>query len=136
MLDQNKTAGLLLFFLGIASGFIGVFLFFDKFFLCMSNVFFLLGLYFLVGTTKIVRFFMNRKKIGGTASFLFGFCLIILSRTFIGFLFQGYGIYKLFFSFLPNIVNFVKYSPLSFLLEIPGIKQLADYIMNNKRLPI
>ncbi|ANQ06835.1 Got1 domain containing protein [Plasmodium coatneyi] len=76
MLDENKTAGLLLFFLGIASG------------------------------------------------------------TFIGFLFQGYGIYKLFFSFLPNIVNFVKYSPLSFILEIPGIKQLADYIMNNKRLPI
>ncbi|GAB65317.1 Got1 domain containing protein [Plasmodium cynomolgi strain B] len=126
MLDENKTAGLLLFFLGIASGFIGVFLFFDKFFLCISNVFFLLGLYFLVGTTKIVRFFMNRKKIAGTASFLFGFCLIILR----------YGIYKLFFSFLPNIVNFVKYSPLSFILEIPGIKQLADYIMNNKRLPI
>ncbi|GAW79816.1 Got1 domain containing protein [Plasmodium gonderi] len=136
MLDENKTAGLLLLFLGIASGFIGVFLFFDKFFLCISNVFFLMGLYFLVGTTKIVRFFMNRKKIAGSASYLFGFFLILMSRTFIGVLFQAYGIYKLFFSFLPNIVNFVKYSPLSFILEIPGIKHLSEYIVNNKRLPI
>ncbi|SCA48707.1 protein transport protein GOT1, putative [Plasmodium ovale] len=136
MLDESKTVGLLLFFLGIVTGSIGVFLLFDKFFLCFSNLFFFLGLYYLVGIAKIVKFFMNRKKIAGCVSFLFGFLLIILSKTFIGFLFQSYGIYKLFFSFLPNIIDFVKYSPLSFLLEIPGIKQLVDYIVNNKRLPI
>ncbi|KAI4840145.1 protein transport protein GOT1 [Plasmodium brasilianum] len=136
MLDENKTIGLLLFFLGIVSGFIGVFLFFDKFFLCVSNLFFLLGLYYLVGTTKIVRFLMNKKKIVGSASFLFGFFLIILNRTLIGFVFQTFGIYKLFFSFLPNIVHFVKYSPIGFILNLPGIKQLADYLVNSDRLPI
>ncbi|CRG98987.1 CGI-141 protein homolog, putative [Plasmodium relictum] len=136
MLDQNKTLGLLLFLLGIVFGFIGITFFFDKFFLCISNLLFLLGLYFLVGIRKILRFFMNKKKIAGSACFVIGLLLIVLSRTFIGFLFQAYGIYKLFFSFLPNIVNFIKYSPFSFLLELPGIKQMANYIENNKRLPI
>ncbi|CXI27252.1 CGI-141 protein homolog, putative [Plasmodium berghei] len=136
MLNENKTIGLVLFFLGIVAGFIGVFLFFDKFFLCISNLFFLLGLYYLLGLAKIIKFVANRKKIAGSACFLLGFFLIVLGRTFFGVLFQGYGLYKLFFSFLPNIVNTVKYSPLSFILEIPGIKQISEYLLNNKRLPI
>ncbi|SCM06006.1 CGI-141 protein homolog, putative [Plasmodium chabaudi adami] len=136
MWDENKTIGLVLFVLGAVAGFIGVFLFFDKFFLCISNLFLLLGLYYLLGPAKILKFVTNRKKVSGSACFLLGFFLILLGRTFFGALFQGYGLYRLFFSFLPNIVTTVKYSPLSFILEIPGIKQLSEYLLNNKRLPI
>ncbi|SOV11373.1 CGI-141 protein homolog, putative [Plasmodium gaboni] len=136
MFDQNKTAGLLLLFLGVVFGCIGVFLFFDKFFLFMSNLLFLIGLYFLVGLTKIIRFFMNRKKTTGSVCFIIGFLLILFNRTFFGFLFQSYGLYRLFFSFLPNILNFIKYSPFSFVLDLPGIKQVAQYISNYKKLPI
>ncbi|KEG00753.1 protein transport protein GOT1, putative [Plasmodium vinckei vinckei] len=136
MWDENKTIGLVLFVLGVVSGFIGVFLFFDKFFLCISNLFLLLGLYYLLGPAKIVKFVTNRNKVGGSACFLLGFLLILFGRTFFGSLFQGYGLYRLFFSFLPNIISTVKYSPLGFILEIPGIKQISEYLLNNKRLPI
>lgn len=136
MLDQNKTLGLFLFLLGFVLGTLGVVMWFDKFFLCISNFFFLSGLYFIVGTKKITKFFFNRKKIMGTCFFFFGFFLIILGRTFLGFLCQSFGLYRMFFSFLPNIVNTVKYSPFSFILEIPGIKHAADYINNSKHLPL
>lgn len=136
MFDQNKTVGLVLFLLGIILGFVGVTLFFDKFFLCMSNISFLIGLYFLVGIQKIVNIFLNKKKAIGSICLMVGLVLIIFNRTFFGFLFQFYGLYRLFYSLLPNILNFIKYSPFSFLLEIPGIKQGANYVSNNKRLPI
>ncbi|VWU52428.1 protein transport protein GOT1, putative [Hepatocystis sp. ex Piliocolobus tephrosceles] len=136
MLDESKGIGIVLLLLGLVTGSIGVFLFFDKFFLSLCNLFYLLGLYYVVGTNKILKFLMDKEKIVGSISFFVGFLLILINRTFIGFLFQSFGVYKLLFTFLPNFISVIKYSPLGFILKIPGIKQATEYFLYNKRLPI
>ncbi|ETW20338.1 hypothetical protein PFFVO_00813 [Plasmodium falciparum Vietnam Oak-Knoll (FVO)] len=121
MFDQNKTAGLLLLFLGVVFGCIGVFLFFDKFFLFMSNLLFLIGLYFLVGLTKIFRFFMNKKKTAGSVCFIIGFLLILFNRTFFGFLFQSYGFVIKTICIIFNKLDDILYTPPPILIYYPFV---------------
>lgn len=102
---------------------IGIFLFFDKAFLLMSNLLFLIGLYLLLGLVKMTSIF--NKKIKGTVAYFIGFFLIIIGFKVIGVLIQLYSIYEFF--------KTIAISLLSYLVIVPGIGQyIQRFIENNK----
>lgn len=115
---------------------LGVLFFFDKALLTIGNLTFVAGLTLVLGLSKVMRFFLKPDKLKGTLLYFGGLLIIILKSTIIGFLLQTFGLFYLFNSFLPNIVSYIKLSPLSFILDLPGIKQLSEWIYDQRRLPL
>ncbi|AFZ80981.1 Got1-like family member protein [Theileria equi strain WA] len=132
----RASIGLPLLGLGSFVGFLGFLFFFDRILLSISNVVLISGFYFLLGSNKFVSFFLNRNK-RGTLVFLTGFLAILVNRTLVGLAVQTGGLYLLFEAFIPNVVSYVKVTPLAFVLELPGIKHAVDYILKRqKNLPV
>ncbi|KAH7650187.1 hypothetical protein RS030_4586 [Cryptosporidium xiaoi] len=136
MIDDNRKLGLGCCGLGMVLMILGVLFFFDKALLTIGNLTFVAGLTLLLGLSKVTRFFLKPDKLRGTLFYFGGLFVIIVKSTIIGFIIQMFGLFYLFNSFLPNIVSYIKLSPLSFILDIPGIKQLSEWIYDQRRLPL
>lgn len=138
MLDDNKKIGIGLCGIGVVCVFLGVFLLFDRILLALGNVAFLIGLGLLLGVQKAARFFFRREKWKGSTAYFCGIALIVYGFSFIGFILEMYGIWKLFAAFLPNVLASLK-------MTVPGMGKLLDtwpfssvcnVINDQRRLPV
>merc|ERR1711978_72465 len=103
---------------------------FDRALLSLGNMAFLGGLFFLLGAEKTTKFFV--KKRFPSCVFFGGIIVIIYGWPFVGFCLEMYGVWKLFATFLPNIINTLKMVPgVSTVLGMPPISYAVDYILDN-----
>ena len=68
---------------------------------------FLLGLYFFIGVSGILKFFTKKGKIQGSFVYFGGFLLIVFGWTIIGTLAQVMGFFIIFRSFLPDFYDYL-----------------------------
>lgn len=135
MLDDNRKIGMGLCSLGLALVTLGCIFLFDRAFLSLGNMSFLAGLCFLLGPEKCGTFFWRKK--GPSAAFFSGFALIVYGWPFFGFLLEVYGIWKLFATFLPNVIQTLKFVPgVSTIMSLPPFSWVVDKIQSNRRLPV
>lgn len=72
-----------------------------------AQVLFLVGLYFFIGITGIIKFFTKKGKIQGSGVYFIGLVLIVLQFTFVGTLVQLIGLFIIFRSFLPDFYDYI-----------------------------
>mmetsp|Transcript_97111 Transcript_97111/g.290131 ORF Transcript_97111/g.290131 Transcript_97111/m.290131 type:complete len:139 (-) Transcript_97111:190-606(-) len=137
MLDDNKKIGIGLCGIGMVCIVFGVCLFFERTFLALGNVSFLMGLGLLLGPFKAFKFFFRRDKWKGSTSYFVGILLIILRWSFCGFVLQMYGVWKLFAAFLPNVLTSLKMAVpgASMVLNMWPLSTVCGYIYDQRRLP-
>merc|ERR1712098_876015 len=122
---------------GVGCIFLGVLLFLDRFLLSVGNVAYLMGLCFLLGVQKTGRFFFRKEKAVGATLYFVGLGLIVYRWAFVGFCIQLYGFWKLFASFLPNVIQSLKMIPgVNMLFKLPGFSHVADKVYESRRLPV
>ena len=138
MLDENRKIGIGLCAIAVVCFVLGVTLFFDRTLLALANLAFLGGLSFILGAVKTFRFFFRKEKFIGSLMFFAGFAMQVMGWGFFGFLAQGYGIYKLFMGFLPNVIVGLKsFVPgADWLFSLPGFRQVSEYAYDQRRLPV
>jgi cytochrome b subunit of formate dehydrogenase len=68
---------------------------------------FLLGLYFFIGITGIIKFFTKKGKLQGSLIYFSGLVVVVFGFTFFGVLFQIAGFFIIFRSFLPDFYDYV-----------------------------
>eukprot|EP00922_Rhytidocystis_sp_ex-Travisia-forbesii_P008241 GHVS01012144.1.p1 GENE.GHVS01012144.1~~GHVS01012144.1.p1 ORF type:complete len:137 (-),score=10.66 GHVS01012144.1:149-559(-) len=136
MLDDNKKIGVGLCAFGLLLGCVGVMLFFDRALLSLGNLAFLTGLGFLLGLNKLTKFFLKKDKLLGSFFYFCGFILIVYGHSLVGLLIEMYGVWRLFSAFLPNIIASAKLTPIGFIFNIPGIRQISQWIYDQRRLPL
>lgn len=90
---------------------VGLTLFFNRTFLLIANIFFLGGIYFFVGFSSTVGFFMKKGKRRGSALYFSGILLILLHFSLIGSLLQGIGVFLMFKSFIPACLDTIRFIP-------------------------
>mmetsp|Transcript_8717 Transcript_8717/g.21145 ORF Transcript_8717/g.21145 Transcript_8717/m.21145 type:complete len:137 (+) Transcript_8717:163-573(+) len=135
MIDDNRKIGMGLCALGLLLIFLGCVFLFDRALLTLGNLGFLAGLVFLLGPEKTTKFFV--KKTVPSLIFFSGIVVIIYGWPFVGFCLEVYGVWKLFATFLPNVVATLKMLPgVAQVLETPPFSYACDYINDNRRLPV
>merc|ERR1712194_619075 len=117
-------------------GFLGCVFFFDRALLTLGNLAFIGGLVIVLGLERTTKFFVKKNKRVPSLVFLAGIGLIIYGYPVIGFVLELYGVWRLFATFLPNVVNTLKMLPgAAAIMETPPISYLVDYINDSRRLP-
>ncbi|ODV78735.1 Golgi transport [Suhomyces tanzawaensis NRRL Y-17324] len=125
------TAGGLAFFV------LGIMTFFDSGFLALGNILFIIGLILIIGPQRTVTFFTRPTKIRGTLCFGLGIALILMKRSFIGFILESMGILGLFGDFFGTIVTFLRSIPyIGDLLNHPAIAPAIDRAAGINTLPV
>lgn len=136
-IDDNRKIGIGLCILGAACFSIGIPLFFDRTLLSLGNLSFLAGLGFLLGPMKAFQFFFRREKFVASIAYFGGLVITLWGYSFIGFFAQLYAIWRLFAAFLPNIFQALRLIPgMSFILSLPGFRQIDEYAYDQRRLPV
>jgi len=136
-MDDNRKIGVGLCLLGAACFCVGIPLFFDRTLLSIGNLSFITGLAFLLGPLKTLQFFIRREKFVASCAYFGGFMMTIWGYSFIGFLAQVYAMWRLFSAFLPNVFQALRLVPgMSFILGLPGFRQINDYAYDQRRLPV
>jgi len=131
MIDVTDTQkiGVGLAGFGIAFLFLGMLLFFDKGLLAIGNILFITGLTFVIGIERTLRFFFQRHKVKGSSLFFGGILIVLIGWPVVGMAVETWGFIILFGGFIPVAINFLRRIPiLGTILNLPGIKQIADYI--------
>jgi len=138
MLDDNKKIGIGLCGVGAICVTLGVFLLFDRTFLALGNVAFLVGLGLLLGPAKTVKFFIRKEKWQGTSSYFAGIGVIVFGWPFCGFVLEMYGIWKLFAAFLPNVITSLKMTVpgASAVLNMWPLSTICGFVNDSRRLPV
>ena len=77
----------------------------------MLQLLFLLGLYFFIGVTGIVKFFTKKGKIQGSCVYFGGLLVVVFGWTFVGVVCQVVGFFIIFRSFLPDFYDYVCRTP-------------------------
>lgn len=128
---------------------LGVLFLFRRSFIIMSNVqilfiklLFLLGLYFFIGITGIIKFFTKKGKLKGSFIFYGGLVVIFFGFTIIGVFIQIAGFFIIFRSFLPDFYDYVCRVPYigSYLskffkiIESYRIQNALDKLAGNNRI--
>lgn len=122
---------------GLAFTALGVLLLFDKGLLAMGNILFLSGVCLIIGPTRSVRFFFQRKKARASALFFAGIALVLLGVPVVGVLLETAGFVYLFGDFFPVAVSFMRRTPiLGNIIALPGFKGVADRIAGGGGLPV
>ena len=112
---------------GIAFTGLGVIFLFDKGLLAMGNVLFLAGVTLIIGPSRSVRFFFQRKKARGSLFFFAGMALVLLGLPPLGILVELYGFFILFGDFVPVVISFLKRMPVvGNILNIPPLKRVCN----------
>lgn len=110
---------------GIAFTGLGVLMLFEKGLLAMGNVLFLAGVTLIIGPSRSVRFFFQKKKAKGSLFFFAGMFLVLIGWPVIGVALELYGFFVLFGDFVPVVISFCRRMPVvGNLLNIPPIKRV------------
>ena len=136
-MDDNRKIGIGLCVLGALCFCIGIPFFFDRTLMSLGNFSFLGGLSFLLGPMKTAQFFFKREKFVASFAYFSGLILTLWGYSFIGFVAQLYAIWRLFAAFLPNVFQGLRLIPgMSFVLSLPGFRQIDEYAYDQRRLPL
>jgi hypothetical protein len=137
MIDDNQKIGIGLCLIGSVCIFLGVAFVFERTLLSLGNLSFVIGLTFLLGVQKTLKFFLRREKKIASACFFLGFLLVLFGWAFIGSIVELYGFWKLFSAFIPNVINSMRMIPgVGFVFDLPGIRNLVGYAYDQRRLPL
>ncbi|ODV95075.1 hypothetical protein PACTADRAFT_86239 [Pachysolen tannophilus NRRL Y-2460] len=124
------AAGVLFFIFGILT-------IFDSALLALGNILFVTGITLIIGPKKTLIFFTRQHKIRGSICFALGILLILLKRSFLGFIVETIGILALFGDFFAIIVQFLRSIPyVGPLLSHPYIAPTIDRIAGVRVLPV
>lgn len=72
-----------------------------------TQLLFLLGLYFFIGISGILKFFTKKGKVQGSCVYFGGLLVVILGWTFVGVVCQIVGFFIIFRSFLPDFYDYI-----------------------------
>ena len=104
-----------------------------------GNIFFLIGFPFILGFKRTLLFFnpIKRKdKRRGIILFALGVLLVLLKRTFFGFIIELLGMIAMFGPLLPIVVGFLRQLPVvGPIFSAPGISQGVDKLAGVARRP-
>ncbi|XP_016135795.1 golgi transport 1Ba isoform X1 [Sinocyclocheilus anshuiensis] len=121
-LTDSQKIGMGLTGFGVFFLFFGMILFFDKALLAIGNIFFVVGLAFVIGLERTFRFFFQKHKMKATSFFLGGIFVVLIGWPIIGVILEFYGFFLLFRGFFPVVVGFIRRIPvLGYLLNLPFI---------------
>ena len=67
----------------------------------------MLGLYFFIGVSGILKFFTKKGKIQGSFVYFGGFLMIVFGWTILGTIAQMIGFFIIFRSFLPDFYDYI-----------------------------
>lgn len=128
---MGTTAAGVVFFL------LGIFTFFDASLLAVGNILFVIGVVLIIGPTRAIYFFARPAKIKPTLFFFGGIMLILLKRSFIGFIVESVGILFLFGDFFGTIVLFLRSFPvIGPILRHPAVEPYINRIAGLDTLPV
>ncbi|XP_026065310.1 vesicle transport protein GOT1B-like isoform X2 [Carassius auratus] len=126
-LTDSQKIGIGLMGFGVFFLFFGMILFFDKALLAIGNIFFVVGLAFVIGLERTFRFFFQKHKMKATSFFLGGVFIVLIGWPIIGVILEFYGFFLLFRGFFPAVVGFIRRIPvLGYLLNLPFISGYVD----------
>eukprot|EP00930_Biecheleria_cincta_P100258 TRINITY_DN91888_c0_g1_i1.p1 TRINITY_DN91888_c0_g1~~TRINITY_DN91888_c0_g1_i1.p1 ORF type:complete len:145 (+),score=25.15 TRINITY_DN91888_c0_g1_i1:61-495(+) len=133
-IDDNTKIGIGLSCIGSACMAMGVCLFFDRTLLALGNVSLFIGLVLLLGVKKACKFFFQLEKWKGSCAYFAGIIAIICGWSFCGFVIEIYGIWKLFASFLPNVLSYgqMLIPGFSTALKVWPLSMITKYIGSNQ----
>ena len=135
--SSSLEIGIGLCLIGSVCIFLGVMFMFERTLLSLGNLSFMVGLMFLLGYQKTIKFFFRREKKIASFCFFLGFFLVLFGWAFIGSVIQLYGFWKLFSAFIPNVIHSLKMIPgVGFMLDLPGIRTIVGYAYDQRRLPL
>lgn len=118
---------------GLGFTFLGVVFFFEKGLLAMGNVLFLSGVTLIIGPSRSVRFFFQKKKFRGSAFFFLGMFLVLIGWPIFGVGMECFGFVSLFGDFIPVVVSFCKRMPvIGNILSMPPLKRVRLLNMYGK----
>ncbi|KAG0452790.1 hypothetical protein HPP92_025148 [Vanilla planifolia] len=121
---------------GVFFSFLGVILLFDKGLLAMGNILFLSGVMITIGLNSTIQFFSKPKNYKGTASFGFGFFLLLIGWPVLGMIFEAYGFIVLFSGFWPTLAVFLQRLPIvGWIFQQPFVLAFLDRF-KSKRVPV
>lgn len=122
---------------GLAFSVMGVALFFDKGLLAMGNVLYLAGVMMIIGPTRSVRFFFQRRKAKASIFFFGGMAIVLAGFPMIGMGFEGFGFVNLFGDFFPVVIAFLRRAPVfGKLLQLPVIRNVSPHISLHTYTPL
>lgn len=128
---MGTTAAGVVFFL------LGIFTFFDASLLAVGNILFVIGVILIIGPARAIYFFARPAKIKATLFFFGGIMLILLKRSFIGFMVESVGILLLFGDFFGTIVLFLRSFPvIGPILRHPAVEPYINRITGLDTLPV
>jgi Got1/Sft2-like family len=107
----KKSSVSIAMLLGIGFYVFGVALMFDRFFLLLGNILFLIGASYSAGWFTLTMFFVKPTKIKGSFCYFSGMFLILIGWSFVGGIVQVLGFYYLFRDFIPHVYASSKYIP-------------------------
>ncbi|XP_052434773.1 vesicle transport protein GOT1B isoform X1 [Carassius gibelio] len=134
-LTDSQKIGIGLMGFGVFFLFFGMILFFDKALLAMGNIFFVVGLAFVIGLERTFRFFFQKHKMKATSFFLGGVFIVLIGWPIIGVILEFYGFFLLFRGFFPAVVSFIRRIPvLGYLLNLPFISGYVDKVSESNNM--
>lgn len=128
---MGTTAAGVLFFI------LGIFTFFDSSLLAIGNILFVIGVVLIIGPSRAIYFFARPGKIRATLFFFGGILLILMKRSFIGFMVESVGILFLFGDFFGTIVLFLRSFPIiGPILRNPSVEPYVNRAAGLDTLPV
>nr|XP_055046515.1 spexin prohormone 1 isoform X1 [Misgurnus anguillicaudatus] len=124
---DSQKIGIGLTGFGVFFIFFGMILFFDKALLAIGNIFFVIGLSFVIGLERTFKFFFQKHKMKATTFFLGGVIVVLIGWPIVGVALESYGFFLLFRGFIPVVIGFFRRIPvLGYLLNLPFISVYMD----------
>lgn len=118
---------------GLAFTLLGIALMFDKGLLVMGNVLYLAGVMLIIGPTRSVRFFFQKRKAKASIFFFVGMAVVLFGLPVIGIAVELFGFVNLFGDFFPVVIAFLRRAPVfGRVLALPVVKTVSNFF----RLPI
>ena len=104
----------------------------------MGNILFLASFPFLIGFQATLNFFsLRRAKWRSVLAFISGVVLILVFKwPIIGMLLEIGGAISMFGSFMPYIVSFLRSTPFGWVLSLPVLRQIVDFVAGGRRSPV
>lgn len=91
----------------------------------------------IIGPQKTVSFFSRPAKLRGTVAFAVGIFLILIKRSFLGFIVETFGILQLFGDFFAVIISFLRSVPIiGPVLSHPAVAPVVDRLAGVRVLPV
>lgn len=91
----------------------------------MGNILYLSGVTLIIGPTRSVRFFFQRRKAKASVSFFTGMAVVLAGWPMIGMALELFGFVNLFGDFFPVVIAFLRRAPIAGnILALPGIRNV------------